>query len=75
MCSHPEFINHNFLRFIPGSQFWSVIIDAMADPHAVEKMSEQLLHLLANERTPDVEAYWILWLLFHQSLETNPSTM
>lgn len=50
----------------PESQFWLNVIQAMSDSYAVERMSEQLLHQLASERVSDVEAYWILWLLFHR---------
>uniref|UniRef100_A0A7N0RJV4 Telomere length regulation protein conserved domain-containing protein n=1 Tax=Kalanchoe fedtschenkoi TaxID=63787 RepID=A0A7N0RJV4_KALFE len=73
LCSNPQSKVAIPLKSMPGSLFWSVIIDAVADPYAVERMSEQLLHHLAKEHTPDEEAYWILWLLFHQSLERNPS--
>lgn len=73
LCSYPQSDAANSLQSMSGSLFWSVIIDAMVDLYAVEKMSEQLLHLLANEHTPDVEAYWIIWLLYHQILEHNPS--
>ncbi|PQM37274.1 telomere length regulation protein TEL2 homolog [Prunus yedoensis var. nudiflora] len=50
----------------PSSQFWLNMIQAMKDSYAVERISEHLLHQLATERLSDVEAYWILWLLFHR---------
>ncbi|KAH9776638.1 Telomere reg-2 domain-containing protein [Citrus sinensis] len=50
----------------PGSQVWSKIMGAIKDPYSVERMSELLLHQLASEHVTDVEAYWIIWLLFHQ---------
>ncbi|KAL9673225.1 hypothetical protein QQ045_029479 [Rhodiola kirilowii] len=73
LCSRPQSDLANSLLSAPGSLFWSLIVDAMADPYAVEKMSEKLLYELAKEHTPIVETYWILWLLFHRSLENNPS--
>ncbi|KAF5956216.1 hypothetical protein HYC85_003441 [Camellia sinensis] len=57
------------LRTNPGSQFWLKLMEAIKDPYAVERLSEQLLHQLAAERVTDVEAYWILWILFHQIYE------
>ncbi|KAH9720684.1 Telomere reg-2 domain-containing protein [Citrus sinensis] len=50
----------------PGSQVWSKIMGAIKDPYTVERMSELLLHQLASEHVTDVEAYWIIWLMFHQ---------
>ncbi|KAI9173884.1 hypothetical protein LWI28_008063 [Acer negundo] len=50
----------------PGSEVWLKLIQAIKDPYAVERMSEQLLHQLAVERVNDNEAYWTLWLLFNQ---------
>lgn len=57
----------------PGSQFWLKMIEAIKDPYAVERMSEQLLHYLATEHASDVEAYWIFWLLFHQTFKNQTS--
>lgn len=39
---------------------------AIKDHYAVERMTELLLHQLASEHVSDVEAYWIIWLLFHR---------
>ena len=54
-----------------GSQFWLKMIEAIKDPYAVERLSEQLLHYLAIEHASDVEAYWFFWLLFHQTFKTQ----
>lgn len=54
-----------------GSSFWSKMIEAIKDPYAVERMSEQLLHCLATHDISDAEAYWILWILFHRSHDTS----
>ncbi|KAL5748273.1 hypothetical protein ACOSQ2_025570 [Xanthoceras sorbifolium] len=50
----------------PGSEVWLKLMQAVKDPYAGERMSEQLLHQLAIERVSDIEAYWTLWLLFNQ---------
>ncbi|GMQ09859.1 hypothetical protein CsSME_00053096 [Camellia sinensis var. sinensis] len=49
--------------------FWLKLMEAIKDRYAVERLSEQLLHQLAAERVTDVEAYWILWILFHRIYE------
>ncbi|KAJ8752074.1 hypothetical protein K2173_001101 [Erythroxylum novogranatense] len=54
-------------------QFWSKMMEAIKDSHAIERMSEQLLHYLAHENVPDVEAYWTLWILFNRIIEVQPS--
>jgi telomere length regulation protein len=59
-------LGSDVLESDPGSQFWLNMIQAIKDSYAVERMSEQLLHQLATEQVGDVEAYWILWLLFHR---------
>ncbi|KAJ0048574.1 hypothetical protein Pint_15630 [Pistacia integerrima] len=50
----------------PESIIWSKMMEAIKDPYAVERMSEQLLHQLAIDNVTDSEAYWINWLLFHR---------
>ncbi|XP_071692455.1 uncharacterized protein [Rutidosis leptorrhynchoides] len=54
-------------------QFWSKIMEAIKDSHAVERISEQLLQKLAALHINDVEGYWILWLLFHRIYELQAS--
>ncbi|KAL6182564.1 hypothetical protein ACLB2K_043983 [Fragaria x ananassa] len=61
-----ESLGSDVLESSPGSQFWLNLIQAIKDSYAVERMSEQLLYQLATEQVGDVEAYWILWLLFHR---------
>lgn len=56
-----------------GSGFWSKMMEAIKDPYAVERMSEQLLHCLATQDISDAEGYWILWILFHRSYERQTS--
>lgn len=64
--SNTELINADILETNPGFLFWSKMMEAIKDPYAMEKMSEQILHHLAMEQASDVEAYWTLWVLFHQ---------
>nr|POE72637.1 telomere length regulation protein tel2 like [Quercus suber] len=54
-------------------RFWLKMIEAIKDPYAVERLSEQLLHFLAIEHASDVEAYWFFWLLFHQTFKNQTS--
>lgn len=58
---------------MPVSFFWSNIIGAVKDPYTVKRISEQILRHLATQDISDIEAYWILWLLFHQSYENQAS--
>ncbi|KAG8379406.1 hypothetical protein BUALT_Bualt07G0085200 [Buddleja alternifolia] len=48
----------------PGFRFWFKIMKAVNDSHSVERIAEELLHQLAVQNVNDVEAYWILWILF-----------
>ncbi|XP_050377869.1 LOW QUALITY PROTEIN: uncharacterized protein LOC126795088 [Argentina anserina] len=57
----------------PGSQFWLSPVQSIRDSYAVERMSEQLLHQLATEQVGDVEAYWIIWILFHRVFKSQIS--
>lgn len=66
LSSTMDSLGSDVLESDPGSQFWLNMIQAIKDSYAVERMSEQLLHQLATEQVGDVEAYWILWLLFHR---------
>ncbi|GMN56825.1 hypothetical protein TIFTF001_025941 [Ficus carica] len=50
----------------PASQFWLNMMLSIKDSYAVERISEQLLRELATHCVSDVEAYWVLWLLFHR---------
>lgn len=57
----------------PNSKFWLKIMETIKDNYAVERISEQLLHQLAATCESDVDAYWVLWLLFHRSLRLRMS--
>ena len=56
-----------------GAQFWLNLMQAIKDSYAVERMSEQLLQQLSTGYASDVEAYWILWLLFHRIFQYQAS--
>ncbi|XP_017258407.1 uncharacterized protein LOC108227646 isoform X1 [Daucus carota subsp. sativus] len=66
-------LSSNEIEPVPVSGFWSKIIGAIKDPYTVKRISEQILRHLATQDISDVEAYWILWLLFHQSYENQAS--
>lgn len=57
----------------PNCQFWLKIMETIKDNYAVERISEQLLHQLAAKCQSDVDAYWVLWLLFHRTLRQRMS--
>ncbi|THG22716.1 hypothetical protein TEA_018484 [Camellia sinensis var. sinensis] len=69
LLSNADVVVRKVFETNPGSQIWLKLVEAIKDPYAVERLSEQLLHQLAAERVTDVEAYWILWILFHQIFE------
>ncbi|CAL5444490.1 unnamed protein product [Camellia sinensis] len=69
LLSNADVVVRKVFETNPGSQFWLKLMEAIKDRYAVERLSEQLLHQLAAERVTDVEAYWILWILFHQIYE------
>ncbi|GMQ09860.1 hypothetical protein CsSME_00053096 [Camellia sinensis var. sinensis] len=69
LLSNADVVVRKVFETNPGSQFWLKLMEAIKDRYAVERLSEQLLHQLAAERVTDVEAYWILWILFHRIYE------
>ncbi|KAK1289744.1 putative protein phosphatase 2C 19 [Acorus calamus] len=71
LAERNDSIGPNMIESNPKSKFWMKIIEAIGDAHAVERLSEKLLRQLATENITDLEAYWILWMLFHRSLEQN----
>ncbi|KAL9225128.1 hypothetical protein vseg_001086 [Gypsophila vaccaria] len=50
-------------------KFWFHMMEIMKDAYAVERMAEQILHQLVAECANDVEAYWVLWILFQRSIK------
>lgn len=61
----------DLLKSQPGCQFWLKMMETVRDTYAVEKMLEQLLLQLATECVNEVEAYWIIWILFHKLLKNQ----
>ncbi|XP_019052281.1 PREDICTED: telomere length regulation protein TEL2 homolog [Nelumbo nucifera] len=55
------------------SQFWMKLMEAIRDAYAVERLTECLLHQLATEHVTDIEAYWILWMLFSWTFKHQTS--
>ncbi|KAJ4974448.1 hypothetical protein NE237_007622 [Protea cynaroides] len=73
LSSNIDFINHNLFKSKTNFQFWFKMIETIKDSYAVERLSEQLLHQLATEHVTDIEAYWILWILFHRTARNQAS--
>ncbi|CAN4117730.1 unnamed protein product [Withania somnifera] len=60
-------------QFTPGLRFWLKMMESIKDPYSLERMTEQLLKQLAARNTGDIEAHWILWILFHQVYQKQAS--
>ncbi|KAK9673039.1 hypothetical protein RND81_12G142000 [Saponaria officinalis] len=54
-------------------KFWFLMMEIIKDAYAVERMAEQILHQLVAECANDIEAYWVLWILFHRSFKLQTS--
>ncbi|XP_074320411.1 uncharacterized protein LOC141657166 [Silene latifolia] len=52
-----------------GFKFWFLMIEIIKDAYVVERIAEQILRQLVAERASDVEAYWVLWILFQRSMK------
>ncbi|KAL1363769.1 hypothetical protein HN51_011952 [Arachis hypogaea] len=57
----------------PDFMCWSIIMEAIRDPYTMERISEHILHQLATHHADDVQAYWVLWLLFHRNFKVQAS--
>ncbi|KAK6275985.1 hypothetical protein POUND7_005694 [Theobroma cacao] len=73
LSSNSDIVDTDVFESNPESEFWLKIMEAITDPYTVERISEQLLHQLATEHASDIEAYWVLWILFHQLLQRQSS--
>ncbi|XP_021762025.1 telomere length regulation protein TEL2 homolog [Chenopodium quinoa] len=70
LSSHDkDIITEKSFKSDPSFQFWLLMIGTIKDAYVLEKMTEQILHQLVYESANDTEAYWILWILFHQSFQ------
>ncbi|KAL1301400.1 hypothetical protein HN51_046035 [Arachis hypogaea] len=57
----------------PEFMCWSIIMEAIRDPYTTERISEHILHQLATHHADDIQAYWVLWLLFHRNFKVQAS--
>jgi len=48
-------------------------MESISDPYTMERMSELILQKLATQDANDVQAYWLLWLLFHRIFKLQAS--
>ncbi|KAF5184102.1 Telomere length regulation protein tel2-like protein [Thalictrum thalictroides] len=67
-------IDPDFVQSDPKALFWMKMMEAIKDPYAAERMSEQLLRVLEAESASDIEVYWCLWIVFHRTLNTQATT-
>ncbi|KAJ1396247.1 Telomere length regulation protein, conserved domain [Sesbania bispinosa] len=49
------------------------MMESIKDPYTTERISEQILHKLEAQHANDVQAYWVLWLLFHRIFKLQAS--
>ncbi|KAJ4823387.1 hypothetical protein Tsubulata_023429 [Turnera subulata] len=73
LSSRTDPITDDMFKSDPRSWFWLTIMGAIKDHYAVERMSGHLLRQLSIEQPTDTEAYWILWILFNQIFQKQPS--
>ncbi|XP_054809149.1 uncharacterized protein LOC129311141 isoform X1 [Prosopis cineraria] len=66
-------LTEELLESNPDSVFWLRMMEAIRDPFAVERISEQILHQLVSRHADDILAYWVLWLLFHRTFKHQAS--
>lgn len=52
---------------------WSRLVEAFKDSYAIEQTLEGLLRELAGIHANDSEAYWVIWILFHNLFTENKS--
>ncbi|KAK9117429.1 hypothetical protein Sjap_016376 [Stephania japonica] len=64
-----DHFNLDLISSKPSFVFWTRMIEAIKDPYAVERLAEYFLRQLAAANASDLEAYWILWILFHQTFK------
>ncbi|XP_020277271.1 telomere length regulation protein TEL2 homolog [Asparagus officinalis] len=74
LTTNAGFICSNIFNTTPNSNLWSRLMESVKDQYAIERLCEELLRQLAIENIDDIEAYWILWLLFHQTFKDQKIT-
>ncbi|KAL5717818.1 hypothetical protein ACHQM5_010781 [Ranunculus cassubicifolius] len=73
LLSSDDSMDPELVQSDPSAQFWMKMPQAIKDSYATERMAEHFLHILDVEHASDVEAYWCLWILFHQTFTTQSS--
>ncbi|KAL2347000.1 hypothetical protein Fmac_001000 [Flemingia macrophylla] len=71
--SNNDSITKELLESKPDTVFWLKIMESISDPYTTERISELILHKLATQHANDVQAYWVLWLLFHRVFNLQAS--
>nr|XP_010912892.1 telomere length regulation protein TEL2 homolog [Elaeis guineensis] len=69
LSSNVDLLAPELIESKPESLFWLNLMEATKDQYAVERLSEELLRQLATKNVSDVEAYWMLWLVFSQTFK------
>lgn len=73
LSSNNDSVTKELFESKPEMVFWLKIMESFSDPYTMERISELVLHKLAAQEANDVQAYWVLWLLFHRIFKLQPS--
>ncbi|XP_027352820.1 telomere length regulation protein TEL2 homolog isoform X2 [Abrus precatorius] len=73
LSSSNDSVTKDLLESKSDSVFWLRIIESIRDPYTTERISEQIFHNLATQKANGVQAYWVLWLLFHRIFKLQAS--
>lgn len=73
LSSSNDIITEQVLESKPETMFWLRMMESIRDPYTMERISEQILHQLVTHHANDVQAYWVLWLLFHRLFKLRAS--
>ncbi|GAB4860519.1 hypothetical protein Ancab_035679 [Ancistrocladus abbreviatus] len=73
LLRNKESVSRDIIMSEPSIQSWSMIMELIRDSYAFERLAEQSLHQLAFEHASDLEAYLVLWILFHKSMKHQSS--
>ncbi|KAL9314031.1 hypothetical protein ACSQ67_019483 [Phaseolus vulgaris] len=73
LSSNNDSVTKELLESKPDMVFWSRIMESISDPYTVERISELILQKLATQDASDVQAYWLMWLLFHRIFKLQAS--
>ncbi|KAK7411048.1 hypothetical protein VNO78_02399 [Psophocarpus tetragonolobus] len=66
LSSNNDSVTKELFESKPDMVFWSRIMESISDPFTTERISELILRKLATQDANDVQAYWVLWLLFNR---------